>query len=80
MKTARTHVFVFVPILAEWVPHTRAPIASRGGSNGSTPPEQKPAERPRWQVRHGDGWGTQALPNHLFWTWFVDNPRPQLSK
>jgi hypothetical protein len=19
---------------------------------------------------------THALPNHLFWTWFVDNPRP----
>jgi hypothetical protein len=75
MDTARTHVFVFVPILSERVAQTRAPIAFRSGSNGSSPPEQKQAERPWWQVRHSDGWETQALPNHLFWTWFVDNPR-----
>jgi hypothetical protein len=26
------------------------------------------------------GGETQALPDHLFWTWFIDNPRPQSSK
>ena len=23
---------------------------------------------------------THVLPNHLFWTWFIDNPRPHSSK
>jgi hypothetical protein len=26
------------------------------------------------------GGETQALPDHLFWTWFIDNPRSQSSK
>lgn len=79
MKTSRTYVFMFVPILFERVANTRVTTGFRTGSNGSSPPDEKHNETARWQVRHCAGGETQALPNHLFWTWFVDNPRPSCS-
>jgi hypothetical protein len=75
MKTARTYVFMFVPIPPGWLSHEPMIPGVRAGSNGSSPPDQKHDEGGRWRIRHGDGCETQALPHHLFWTWFVDNPR-----
>ena len=70
MKTARSYVFMFVPILFERVAHTRIPIGSNGSAAG-----QKHDETSRCRVQYRDGCNTQTLPSHLFWTWFVDNPR-----
>jgi len=42
--------------------------------NGSAP-GQKHDETSRCRVQYRDGRNTQTLPSHLFWTWFVDNPR-----
>ena len=80
MKAARTYVFVFIPILFDRLTHTRVTVGLRAGSNGSFAPDQKHDEKPRWRVRQRDGCQTQPLRHDLFWTWFIDNPRPQLSK
>lgn len=77
MKTARTYVFMFVPIPPGWLFHEPVVPDFGTGSNGSSPPDQKHDEKTSWRVRHRDGCQTQALPNDLFWTWFVDNPRPR---
>jgi hypothetical protein len=75
MKVSRDYVFVFLPILFSRAPRTRVTIDLRGGSNRSAPPEMKDGDTAGWRVRNRGGCDTQALPNHLFWTWFVDNPR-----
>ena len=80
MKAARTYVFVFVPILMERVANMRGATGFGAGSNGSSPSDEKHNKTTRWRVRHCSGGETQALPDHLFWTWFIDNPRPQSSK
>jgi hypothetical protein len=76
MKAARSYVFLLVPILIERVAHTKVANGFCAGSNGSLPPDPKYVETARWRVRHSDRCETQALPSDLFWTWFVDNPRP----
>jgi len=73
MKTARTYVFMFVPILFEPVAHTRIPI----GSNGSAQ-VRSTVKRHGAGCQYRDECNTQTLPSHLFWTWFVDNPRRNL--
>ena len=75
MKTARTYVFMFLPIPPGWLSHEPMIPGLRAGSNGSSPPDEKHDDTARWRVRNLDGCETQPLPHHLFWTWFVDNPR-----
>jgi len=75
MKTARPYVFMFVAISPAWLSHEPIIPGLHAGLNGSSPPDQKHDELARWRVRHRNECETQALPNHLFWTWFVDNPR-----
>lgn len=72
MKAARTYVFVPIPV--EPAAHTRVAIALRASSNGGSLPNQKHDDKTRWRARNLDRCKTEALPNHLFWTWFVDNP------
>jgi hypothetical protein len=73
MKTGRTYVFMFVPILIERVAQTKVANGFCAESNGSLSPDKKYDDRPRWRVPGGE---KHALPYHLFWTWFVDNPHP----
>jgi hypothetical protein len=73
MKSPRR--YVFVPILVARVVHTTVAISLRTDANGSSPSDQQHEDKARWRVRHRDGCETQALSNHLFWTWFVDTPR-----
>jgi len=75
MKSARTYVFVFVPILLEQVANTRVATGFQAGSNGSSPPNRKHEETSHLPARHREEFETQILPGDLFWTWFVDNPR-----
>ena len=79
MKAARTYVLMFVPIPPEWM----APAAvSRGftvGRNGNSSSDHKNNRRFRWQGRDLEEWEAQLLPSDLFWTWFIDNPRPSCS-
>ena len=80
MRAARTYVFVFVPILLERVANMRGATGFGAGSNGSSPSDEKRNTTARWRVRRYSGGETQALPDQPFWTWFIDNPRPQSSK
>jgi hypothetical protein len=75
MKTAPTYVFLFVPIPAGWLSPEPMIPGLRAGSNGSLLPEQKHHHEMDWPVRDCGESETETLPNHLFWTWFVDNPR-----
>jgi hypothetical protein len=84
MKTSRTYVFVFVPIPKEWGANGfRDSNSTARRKNGSvllpiqlrrTRDAKFPIVRTRSLEREAD-----ALPHHLFWTWFVDNPRPSCS-
>jgi hypothetical protein len=76
MKTARTYLFMLVPIPTGWLFH-EAMIAGFGdGSNGSSPTDQKDDERLRWPGMRRCQCEVEAPPGQLFSTWFVDNPRP----
>jgi len=77
MKVARSSVFLLVPIPIERAARTKVESGFCTGSNGSVPQDQKYDERRRWRVRNRNDYETEALPHHLFWTWFVDNPRPR---
>lgn len=55
MKTARTYIFMFVPIPPGWLSHEPMIPGLRAGSNGSSPPEQKHDDAARWRVRNPDG-------------------------
>ena len=79
MKVARTYVFVFLPIRAEWIPRLTSVRAFNGQRNRISPMDCKPSERLRWRGHHPLERDKQSLPNHLFWTWFVDN-HPTLSE
>ena len=80
MKTARTYIFMFVPIPPGSANYEPMIPCLRAGSNGISPPEQKMMTQPDGECEIPTGGETQALPDHLFWTWFIDNPRPQSSK
>ena len=79
MKTIRTYVFMFVPIPLEWMAPTSVAPAFSFARNGSSPTSDKRNDRSRWEERPYHENKAQSLPNHLFWTWFVDNPRPSCS-
>jgi len=76
MKTTRTYVFMFVPIPTGWLFHEPMISGFAGGLNGNSPKNQERGETAHWQVRPRNRCETATLPNQLFWTWFVDNPRP----
>jgi hypothetical protein len=75
MKTARTYVFRFVPIPTGWFFHEPMISGFGAGSNGSFPTDENNRGALRWPEHELEQCGASALPNHLFWTWFVDNPR-----
>jgi hypothetical protein len=77
MKTAGTYVFMFVPIPRSWLLHEPMIRGFGAGSNGSSPTDQNDIERSQWLGMRRCECEAEALPNHLFWTWFVDNPRPE---
>ena len=72
MKTTWTYVFTLVPIPPAWLFHGPMLPGFGAGSNGSSPTNEKDSGAPRWPER--EQYEACALPNHLFWTWFVDNP------
>jgi hypothetical protein len=89
MNSSRTYVFVFVPIPEDWKAKSyRDSDSTRcrnngSGNNGSVPlPIQSermrgakvPIMRTPSPARE-----TDVLSHHLFWTWFVDNPRRSCS-
>jgi hypothetical protein len=78
MKTTRSYVFVFVPILFERAAYRTVRPRFSAGSNGSSLTDHKNNETSRWRGRYREGGETRALPSDLFWTWFVDNPRRNL--
>jgi hypothetical protein len=78
MKTARTYVFVFVPIQMGWLFHEPMIRGLGAGSNGSSSTDQSDGERSRAPAMRRCECEVEALPSQLFWTWFVDNPRRNL--
>ena len=74
MKTARTYVFMFVPIPPEWLAHEPRAWFARPAEREFSADENIMAQHDG--ERNSSRCETRALPNHLFWTWFVDNPRP----
>ena len=85
---------MFVPIPERWVAHvSRVPAMASWPSRTShgfpgfrlvsTNPTDRFGGTPLQRMR-SNGWAfkpapeTRALPNDLFWTWFVDNPRRNL--
>jgi len=75
MKATRTYVFVFLPIPSEWSAHASRVRRFKFGSNGSSSLDGEQNENSRFRGSDRPLPDTCALPNHLFWTWFVDNPR-----
>jgi hypothetical protein len=80
MKRAQSYVFMFVPIPERWVAHaSRAPAMASSPSRTSLDSLgfQAPTNtKDRFGGMPEPARETRALPNDLFWTWFVDNPRP----
>ena len=76
METARTYVFLFVPIPTSWLFHESMIRGCAGGSNGSSSTDQKGNESSRSLVVRRCECEVEVLPSQLSWTWFVDNPRP----
>ena len=74
MKAARTYVCMFLPIPPGWL--SREPMIPGfcAGSNGSSPTDENNSGALRWPEHGLEECEAFALPNHLFWTWFVDNP------
>jgi len=62
MKTASTYGFMFVPMPPSWF----------------SPKDENNSGALRWPGRELQQCEASALPNHLFWPWFVDNPRRNL--
>jgi hypothetical protein len=77
MKAAPTYVFMLVPIPSELIGHPLVAGHSSFGQTGSSPANGKRNGRSQWGERPCQRCDTQSLPSHLFWTWFVDNPRPR---
>ena len=75
IKTTRTYVFMFVPIPSEWIAPASVAPAYSFGRNGSSPTNGKRNDRSRRRECLSHESKAQSLPHHLFWTWFVDNPR-----
>jgi len=75
MNAARTYIFMFVSIPSGWL--FRESMIARFGarSNGSSPTDQNHSGALRSPERELEQREACALPNHLFWTWFVDDPR-----
>jgi hypothetical protein len=81
MKTARTYVFVFVPI-----PESRVTDASRVLVSESRRKRlcstalavrQEPLQAKFAIAKTASpARETSPLPNDLLWTWFIENPRP----
>jgi hypothetical protein len=81
MKTSRTYVFMFLPIYVD-----RGAHASRVRAMASSPSRTfrdaliVPNVFESGKACCGEApqptRETHALPSHLFWTWFVDNPHP----
>jgi hypothetical protein len=78
MKTAWTYVFMFVPMPQSWLFHEPMIPGFGVGWNGSSPTDENNSGAVRWSERELEQYEASALPNHLFWTWFVDNPRRNL--
>ena len=78
MKTAWTYVSMFVPMPPSWLFHGPMIPGFGAGSNGSSPTDENNSGALRWPERELEQCEASALPNHLFWTWFVDNPRRNL--
>jgi hypothetical protein len=76
MKAARTYLFMFVAIPPGWLFQGPKIPGFVARSNGSSPTSGKRNDRSRWGEGPSQESKAQSLPNHLFWTWFVDNPRP----
>ena len=74
METSRTYVFMFLPILPGWLFHGPMIPGFGAGSNASSPTDENNRGALRWPQRELEQCVASALPNHLFWTWFVDNP------
>jgi len=67
---------MFVPIPSKWKANTSAVPEGGLGRNGSSLSGRKEIERFRRHESHCPEFETGAIASHLFWTWFVDNPRP----
>jgi hypothetical protein len=75
MKTALNHVLMFVSIPPDWLFHGPMLPGFGAASNGRSPTDGKNSEALRWPEPEREQCEPCAFPNHLFWTWFVDNPR-----
>jgi hypothetical protein len=78
MKTAWTYVFMFVPMPSGWLSHKPMIPGFGAGPNTSSPTDENNSGALRWPERELEQCEASALPNHLFSTWFVDNPRRNL--
>jgi hypothetical protein len=92
MKTARTYVFMFVPIPRHWwqgsgtvgsagiLPALSGMLPDNAQHGTSCDVGKKSVIVSAAQEVVGNMPATAgnmpALPDQLFWTWFVDNPRP----
>ena len=66
MKTVRTYVFTFVPILPGWFFHEPMIPGFGAGSNGSSPTDQKDNERSQWPGMRRCEHEVEALRTQLF--------------
>jgi hypothetical protein len=80
MKTAWTYVFMFVSVPPVWLFHEAMLPGFGAGSNGSSPTDDKNNGVARWPEPEREQGEACPLPNHLFWTWFVDNPCRNLKR
>jgi len=69
---------MFVAIPAGWLSHDLMIAGFGTGSNGSSPTHETNTVAPKLPERGNEQCEACALPIHLFWAWFVDNPRRNL--
>jgi hypothetical protein len=69
---------MFIPILPARLFHGPMMSDLSPGSNSSSPADENSNGPSSWLVREREQREGPALLNHLFWTWFVDNPRETL--
>ncbi len=75
MKATPSYVFMFIPSPSEWVENPLTAPHFSFGRTGSSAKNGKRNDSSRSGERPLRGSEPQALPSHLFWTRFVDDPR-----
>ncbi len=82
MRAAGTYVFMFVPIPMDWGARASRVLVAESRCNRLSVRFQRVgdfalSEKFAMARTPSPARETRVLPNHLLWTWFIENPRPR---